>query len=43
MGAWDSGLFDNDTAADWCDDLDDATPRSSCDRAIDGGDAAVAA
>ncbi|MEW1585949.1 DUF4259 domain-containing protein [Micromonospora vinacea] len=24
MGAWDSGPFDNDTAADWCGDLDDA-------------------
>lgn len=26
MGAWDSGPFDNDTAADWCGDLDDANP-----------------
>nr|WTA70103.1 DUF4259 domain-containing protein [Micromonospora sp. NBC_00855] len=24
MGTWDSGPFDNDTAADWCGDLDDA-------------------
>ncbi|MGS2617117.1 DUF4259 domain-containing protein [Micromonospora sp. LZ34] len=24
MGSWDSGPFDNDTAADWCGDLDDA-------------------
>ncbi|WBB50529.1 DUF4259 domain-containing protein [Verrucosispora sp. WMMA2044] len=24
MGAWDSGPFDNDTAADWCGELDDA-------------------
>ncbi|MFI7662877.1 DUF4259 domain-containing protein [Micromonospora parva] len=24
MGAWDSGPFDNDTAADWCGDLNDA-------------------
>jgi len=24
MGAWDSGIFDNDTAADWAGDLDDA-------------------
>ncbi|WP_431032998.1 DUF4259 domain-containing protein [Streptomyces sp. P6-2-1] len=23
MGTWDSGPFDNDTAADWCDELDD--------------------
>ena len=27
MGAWDLGPFDNDSAADWCGDLDDA-PRS---------------
>ncbi|MFI7549289.1 DUF4259 domain-containing protein [Micromonospora sediminimaris] len=29
MGSWDSGPFDNDTAADWCGDLDkaDATER----------------
>ncbi|MBG0825945.1 DUF4259 domain-containing protein [Planomonospora sp. ID91781] len=26
MGAWDSGPFDNDSAADWCGDLDDAGP-----------------
>jgi uncharacterized protein DUF4259 len=24
MGTWDVGPFDNDTAADWCGDLDDA-------------------
>nr|AIS85332.1 hypothetical protein VASRM7_94 [Verrucosispora sp. MS100047] len=24
MGTWDSGPFDNDTAADWCGDLNDA-------------------
>ncbi|MEU6024271.1 DUF4259 domain-containing protein [Micromonospora sp. NPDC048871] len=24
MGTWDSGPFDNDTAADWCGALDDA-------------------
>ncbi|MFD1936288.1 MULTISPECIES: DUF4259 domain-containing protein [Nonomuraea] len=24
MGAWDVGPFDNDTAADWCGDLQDA-------------------
>ena len=27
MGAWDVGPFDNDTAADWCGDLDDAGPE----------------
>lgn len=26
MGTWDVGPFDNDTAADWCGDLDDASP-----------------
>jgi hypothetical protein len=26
MGTWDVGPFDNDTAADWCGDLHDATP-----------------
>jgi Domain of unknown function (DUF4259) len=26
MGTWDLGPFDNDTAADWCGDLDDAAP-----------------
>ncbi|WP_328679107.1 DUF4259 domain-containing protein [Streptomyces sp. NBC_00343] len=26
MGTWDTGPFDNDTAADWCGDLDDASP-----------------
>ena len=26
MGTWDVGPFDNDTAADWCGDLDDAAP-----------------
>ncbi|MGW2704277.1 DUF4259 domain-containing protein [Streptomyces sp. NPDC001340] len=24
MGTWDTGPFDNDTAADWCNGLDDA-------------------
>jgi hypothetical protein len=24
VGTWDSGPFDNDTAADWCGDLDEA-------------------
>ncbi|MFI6617968.1 DUF4259 domain-containing protein [Streptomyces sp. NPDC050528] len=27
MGTWDVGPFDNDTAADWCGDLDDASPE----------------
>ncbi|MGR3869819.1 DUF4259 domain-containing protein [Streptomyces graminifolii] len=26
MGTWDVGPFDNDTAADWCNNLDDAAP-----------------
>ncbi|WP_127506032.1 DUF4259 domain-containing protein [Actinoplanes solisilvae] len=26
MGAWGHGPFDNDSAADWCGDLDDAAP-----------------
>lgn len=26
MGTWDSGPFDNDGAADWCGDLDEADP-----------------
>lgn len=26
MGTWDSGPFDNDSAADWCGALDDADP-----------------
>ncbi|WP_155373888.1 DUF4259 domain-containing protein [Catellatospora vulcania] len=26
MGTWDSGPFDNDAAADWCGDLNDADP-----------------
>ncbi|MFJ8055710.1 DUF4259 domain-containing protein [Streptomyces sp. NPDC096142] len=26
MGTWDVGPFDNDTAADWCGNLDDASP-----------------
>ncbi|WP_405447145.1 DUF4259 domain-containing protein [Streptomyces erythrochromogenes] len=28
MGTWDVGPFDNDTAADWCGDLDDASPEA---------------
>jgi hypothetical protein len=26
VGTWDTGPFDNDTAADWCGDLDEAGP-----------------
>lgn len=26
MGTWDFGPFDNDSAADWCGDLDEAAP-----------------
>ncbi len=26
MGTWDTGPFDNDTAADWCDQLEEAEP-----------------
>jgi hypothetical protein len=26
VGTWDTGPFDNDSAADWCGDLDDADP-----------------
>ena len=26
MGTWDVGPFDNDTAADWCGDLNEAAP-----------------
>lgn len=26
MGTWDIGAFDNDMAADWCGELDDADP-----------------
>lgn len=45
MGAWDSGPFDNDTAADWCGGLDDAHPgdrptliRAALNRAADEDD-----
>jgi len=31
MGTWDVGPFDNDTAADWCGDLDDASPDARQD------------
>ncbi|MFY1595255.1 DUF4259 domain-containing protein [Micromonospora sp. WMMD737] len=27
MGTWAAGPFDNDAAADWCADLDEATPE----------------
>ncbi|MGC5018152.1 DUF4259 domain-containing protein [Micromonospora sp. DT47] len=27
MGTWAAGPFDNDVAADWCDDLDEASPE----------------
>jgi hypothetical protein len=27
MGTWGVGPFDNDTAADWCGDLDEAAPQ----------------
>jgi hypothetical protein len=27
VGTWDVGPFDNDKAADWCGDLDDAAPE----------------
>ncbi|MEV0346801.1 DUF4259 domain-containing protein [Nonomuraea sp. NPDC050680] len=27
MGTWDVGPFDNDSAADWCGDLDKAAPK----------------
>ncbi|MDZ5442708.1 DUF4259 domain-containing protein [Micromonospora sp. 4G57] len=27
MGTWAAGPFDNDTAADWCGELDDAAPE----------------
>lgn len=45
MGTWDSGPFDNDTAADWCGELDDANPgdrpmliRAALARAADEDD-----
>jgi len=28
MGTWGEGPFDNDTAADWCGELDDADPAA---------------
>ncbi|MFJ6899415.1 DUF4259 domain-containing protein [Streptomyces hokutonensis] len=31
MGTWDVGPFDNDTAADWCGDLDDTSPDARQD------------
>ncbi|MCQ6552839.1 DUF4259 domain-containing protein [Streptomyces sp. C10-9-1] len=45
MGTWDVGPFGNDTAADWCGDLDDASPdarrgmvRDTLARAADAAD-----
>jgi Domain of unknown function (DUF4259) len=45
MGTWDVGPFDNDTAADWCGDLDDAASgqrpaivRSALTAVLDNGD-----
>ena len=45
MGTWDVGPFDNDTAADWCGDLHDATPtlrpamvRGAFTAVVDNGD-----
>jgi hypothetical protein len=45
MGTWDVGPFDNDTAADWCGDLHDATParrpamlRNAFTAVLDNGD-----
>ncbi|MCU7725696.1 DUF4259 domain-containing protein [Actinoplanes sp. KI2] len=45
MGTWDIGPFDNDSAADWCGDLEDATPalrpamvRSAFTAVLDNGD-----
>ncbi|GIF23788.1 hypothetical protein BJ973_004398 [Actinoplanes tereljensis] len=45
MGTWDVGPFDNDTAADWCGDLDEATPdqrtaliRGALSRIVEHGD-----
>ncbi|MDP9794969.1 hypothetical protein J2S43_003481 [Catenuloplanes nepalensis] len=36
MGTWDVGPFDNDTAADWCGDLNEAAPerRAALIRAV---------
>ncbi|MGW2743308.1 DUF4259 domain-containing protein [Streptomyces sp. NPDC001450] len=45
MGTWDTGPFDNDTAADWCNGLDDAAAderaglvRDALVRAVDTED-----
>ncbi|HVQ93585.1 MAG TPA: DUF4259 domain-containing protein [Mycobacteriales bacterium] len=45
MGAWDTGPFDNDGAADWCGELQDADPadrarliRAALASAVDEGD-----
>jgi hypothetical protein len=46
MGTWDVGPFDNDAAADWCGDLQEAKParrpamvRSAFTSVLDEGDA----
>ncbi|GAB7037681.1 MULTISPECIES: DUF4259 domain-containing protein [Catenuloplanes] len=46
MGAWDVGPFDNDSAADWCGELNDAAPeqrvafvRAALSRVAEHGDA----
>lgn len=45
MGAWGEGPFENDTAADWCGELDDAAPearipmiRAALEAAADAGE-----
>jgi hypothetical protein len=45
VGAWGEGPFDNDTAADWCADLDGAPPetrvpmiRAALDAAVEAGE-----
>lgn len=45
MGSWGVGPFDNDIAADWCGDLDDAEPakrpglvRDACTAVLDSDD-----
>lgn len=41
MGTWDTGPFDNDTAADWCGDLDEADPAQRVPMIRDALTAAV--
>jgi hypothetical protein len=45
VGTWDTGPFDNDSAADWCGDLDEAEPerrpalvRDALTAVLDNGD-----